>query len=74
MCYTCLMCHTWHKYHSHVSLVIKCVIEDSLVSNFNKVRGWGAKSAFKAFGRQLCQNVARIMMQTYVLFNTCLVY
>jgi hypothetical protein len=23
-----------------VSLVIKCVIEDSLLTNFNKVRGW----------------------------------
>jgi hypothetical protein len=30
-CYTCdtrLICHTCYKYHVHVSLVIKCVMED----------------------------------------------
>jgi hypothetical protein len=47
------MCHTCHKYHCNVSLVIKCVIEDSLVTNFNKVRWVGQKSAFKAEGKKL---------------------
>jgi hypothetical protein len=31
------------KYHCHLSLVIKCVVGGLFVTNFNKVRGEGAK-------------------------------
>jgi hypothetical protein len=36
------MCHTYHKYQCHVSLVNKCFIGDLLVTDFNKVwrGGW----------------------------------
>jgi hypothetical protein len=42
-CHFCETCHTCHKYQYHVTLVIKCVKEGVLVTNFNKVLGVGRK-------------------------------
>jgi hypothetical protein len=54
-CHTCNICHIRTKYHCHVSLVTKCVIGDYLQLTFKVVgREGGSKSAFEAFGRQLC--------------------
>jgi hypothetical protein len=42
--------HTCHKYQYNVTLVIKCVKEGALVTDFNKVLVGGEKSDSKAFG------------------------
>jgi hypothetical protein len=49
-CHFCETRHTCHKYQYHVTLVIKCVKEGVLVTDFNKVLGGGDKSDSKAFG------------------------
>jgi hypothetical protein len=47
-CHTCNIYHTGHKYQSHVSFIIKCVIGGLLVADSKKSGGEGgwAKSGF----------------------------
>jgi hypothetical protein len=49
-CYFFETRHTCHKYQYHVTLVIKCVKEGVLVTDFNKVLGGWVESDAKAFG------------------------